>query len=316
MTDPTGRTPRSRRAAAAITVAVCTRNRRETIDACLSSLLEQDHPRDDYEVVVVDDGSTDGTAQIARRRARDEGPRVRVLTQAHEGLSAARNRAVADSDGHLICFLDDDAIASPGWVAAMASAAQRHPGVDCFGGRLLLRLEGRPPRTCGRESLGAALDMGAEEQPVERVKGSNMAIRRSAFERIGPFNPALVWRGDEDNWTHRLHGAGGRAMYVPDALVWHRRLASDLRLRSLLRARFGWGVGQVQYKRETGIAFRPRPELRELRRELAHAVRDRCTGGLLQAAIKAGALWAAATGELRRTPTAAAPAPGPAQPRT
>lgn len=302
MTDPTGRTPRSRRAAAAITVAVCTRNRRETIDACLSSLLEQDHPRDDYEVVVVDDGSTDGTAQIARRRARDEGPRVRVLTQAHEGLSAARNRAVADSDGHLICFLDDDAVASPGWVAAMASAAQRHPGVDCFGGRLLLRLEGRPPRTCGRESLGAALDMGAEEQPVERVKGSNMAIRRSAFERIGLFNPALVWRGDEDNWMHRLIEQGGRALYVPGALVWHRRLASDLRLWKLLRTRFGWGIGQVQYKRETGEPFRWRAEGRALRAALAHAYHDRCAGGLLQASIKLGALWGAFAGELRKPP--------------
>jgi hypothetical protein len=191
----------------------------------------------------------------------------------------------------------------------MVDAAYRHPDVECFGGRLLLRLEGPAPRTCEAESLGATLDLGEDEQTVARVKGSNMAIRRSAFERIGLFNPALVWRGDEDNWLHRLHDEGGRALYVPDGLVWHRRLPSDLKLWPLLKTRFGWGVGQVQFKRETGVPFRPRAELRALRAALAHAYRDRCTGGLLQAAIKVGALWGASFGELRK-PKQAAPSLG------
>lgn len=258
----------------------------------------------------MDDGSTDGTSAIAERFASAHPSLVRYIAQPYAGLSVARNRAITESSGELICFLDDDAEASPGWIRAMVEAADRHADVDVFGGRLVLRLEGRPPRTCDAESLGASLDLGDGEQPIARVKGSNMAIRRAAFERIGLFNPALVWRGDEDNWMHRLEAAGGRALYVPDALVWHRRLPSDLRLWRLLRTRFGWGVGQVQYKRETGVAFRPRAELRELRAALVHAYRDRCTGGLLQAAIKLGALWSAAIGEGRK-PSQDAPSLAP-----
>ncbi len=283
-----------------VTVAVSTRNRQETLGDCLASLLAQDFPKAAFEVIVVDDESTDGTASVAQRFAGDGPPVVRYIRQPYGGLSIARNRAISEGAGDLICFMDDDAEATPGWLRAMVDAADRHPEVECFGGRLLLRLEGRAPRTCEAESLGATLDLGDAEQTITRVKGSNMAMRRSAFERIGLFNPALVWRGDEDNWLHRLHDEGGRAVYVPEGLVWHRRLPSDLRLWRLLRTRFGWGIGQVQFKRETGVAFRPRAELRALRAALAHAYRDRCTGGLLQASIKVGALWGAYFGELRK----------------
>jgi glycosyltransferase involved in cell wall biosynthesis len=283
-----------------VTVAVATRNRQDTIGDCISSLLEQDLPASQYEVIVVDDESTDRTPEIAKRFERDAAPVVRYQSQPYGGLSVARNRAITDGRGDLVCFLDDDAVATPGWLAGMVAAANRHHDVECFGGRLLLRLEGRAPRTCGEESLGATLDLGDEEHAITRVKGSNMAMRRSAFERIGLFNPALVWRGDEDNWLHRLHEQGGRVLYIPDALVWHRRTASDLRLWNLLKTRFGWGVGQIQYKRETEVPFRARVELRNLRNDLVHAVRRRCTGGLLHAAVRLGALWAGYTGELRK----------------
>ncbi len=285
-----------------ITVSVSTRNRQDTLPDCLASLLEQDVPNDAYEVIVVDDDSSDGTGEVAERFVREGPPVVRYIPQTYAGLSVARNRAISEGRGDLICFIDDDAVASPTWLGALMEAVHRHPDVDCFGGRLLLRLEGRAPKTCKRESLGATLDLGSDEHAIERVKGSNMAIRRSAFERIGLFNPALVWRGDEDNWLHRLHAAGGRALYVPEALVWHRRLRSDLRLLTLLKTRFSWGVGQIQYKRETGVRFRPRSEAKELLHSLRHAVRDRCTGGLLQASIKAGALWGGYFGELHKPP--------------
>lgn len=283
-----------------MTVAVATRDREETIAQCLASLVEQTLSKDAFEVIVVDDDSRDRTGEIARALVRDCHPVVRYIRQPYGGLSIARNRAISEGSGDLICFIDDDAEATPNWLEAMVEAADSHPEFECFGGRLLLRLEGRAPRTCGAESLGATLDLGDEPQTITRVKGSNMAMRRSAFERIGLFNPALVWRGDEDNWLHRLHGSGGRTMYVPDALVWHRRLPSDLRLRSLLKTRFGWGVGQIQYKRETGVPFRPRGEARQLLRALKHAYTERCAGGLMEASIKAGALWAGYSGELRK----------------
>jgi glucosyl-dolichyl phosphate glucuronosyltransferase len=295
-----------------VTVAVCTRDRQDTIHQCLASLIAQDFPKDAYEVIVVDDESTDRTAEIATAFATEGPPVVRYIRQPYSGLSVGRNRAISEGNGDLICFIDDDAEATPGWLSAMVAAANRHPDVECFGGKLLLRLEGNAPRTCGKESLGATLDLGDNEQAITQVKGSNMAMLRSAFVRIGLFNPALVWRGDEENWMHRLHEQGGRALYVPLGLVWHRRLPADLRLRTLLRTRFGWGVGQVQFKRETGEPFEPRVEVRALRSALSHTVRDRCTGGLLQAAVKLGALWGAYFGELRK-PKQTAPTLAPSE---
>jgi glycosyltransferase involved in cell wall biosynthesis len=274
---------------------------------CLESLMEQDMSSDSFEIIVVDDGSSDGTAGVVRSFVGEGPPRVRYLHQHYAGLSVARNRAINECGGDLICFLDDDAVASPGWLSAIVAAANRHPDVECFGGPVVLRLEGRAPRTCERESLGGSLDLGAEEQPTTLVKGGNMAIRRAAFARIGLFNPALVWRGDEDNWMRRFSDAGGCALYVPGALVWHRRTASDLRLWRLLKTRFAWGIGQIQFKRETGVAFSPYVELRALRSALGHAYRDRCTGGLLQASIKLGALWGGLFGELHK-PRQSAPA--------
>lgn len=295
-------------------MAVCTRDRQDTIERCLESVVAQEFPKDAFEVIVVDDESTDATPNIARRFVSERPPIVRYIRQPYGGLSVARNRAISEGTGDLICFLDDDAEATPGWIAAMVDAVCRHNDVECFGGRLLLRLEGRAPRTCGKESLGATLDLGDDEQPTELIKGSNMAMRRSAFVRIGLFNPALVWRGDEENWMQRLREQGGRALYVPGAIVWHRRLASDLKLRNLLRTRFGWGIGQIQFNRETGGRFEPSVELRALRNSLVHAVRDRCTGGLLQAAVKMGALWGGYFGEFRR-PKQDAPELAPSEDR-
>lgn len=286
------------------TVAICTRNRARTLPVCLTSVLAQDYPKQSYEVILVDDESTDTTQRIAQQFIRNSSPQLRYIRQPYGGLSVARNRAISEARSDLVCFLDDDAEASPGWVGALIQAAAEHSDVECFAGRLLLRLEGKAPRTCGAESLGAELDEGDEERELDglvtRARGSNLAIRRAAFERIGLFNPALVWRGDEDNWQKRLVEQGGRVLYVPRALVWHRRLKSDLRRRTLLKTRFGWGVGQVQYKRESGVPWTFRKELKVLRKDLRHAYEERCFGGILEAAIRVGALWGAITGELRK----------------
>jgi GT2 family glycosyltransferase len=283
-----------------VTVTVATKNREDTIGDALESLTKLDFPADRYEVIVVDDGSTDATPEIAQRFVSTTAPVVRYIRQDYAGLSVARNRGITEGRGDLFCFMDDDAVAEPTWLEGMVDAADRHPDVDCFGGRIVLRLEGRAPKTCEQESLGASLDLGADEQPVERIKGANMGMRRRAFERIGLFNPALVWRGDEDDWVGRLTAAGGKVLYVPGGLVWHRRTKSDLRLFNLLRTRFGWGVGQVQLRRESGMPIKPRSELRSLKKGLRHFIKDRCTGGLLFAAIKAGAVWGAYSGEFRK----------------
>lgn len=305
MPEPTAWDDNEETRVCAATVAVCTRNRQETIEACLASVVAQDFPKERFEVVIIDDGSSDGTPDIARRFVSDAPPIVRYIRQPHGGLSAARNRAVTEGRGDLICFLDDDAEAVPGWLGAIQAGAESHPDVDCFAGRIRLRLESKAPRTCDRESLAAELDEDSPQHPVTWAKGANMAMRKSAFRHVGLFNPALVWRGDEVDWQRRLKEAGGKLRYLPDALVWHRRLERDLRWTRLLKTRFGWGIGQVQYRREAGEALVYSHELRIIFFALLHAIRRRCPGGLLKAVTHVGAVWAGLRGELHKPRTIA-----------
>lgn len=295
------------------TVAVCTRNRSDVLDECLITLQRQNFPRDRYEIVVIDDGSTDETPRIVDRLADGSSVPLRKVVQSYSGLSNARNRAINESRGDLICFLDDDAVASTGWLAAMVAGADRYPNAEAFAGRLLQRIEGKAPRMCGREKLAAELDEGTAERTTSIAKGANMAMRRSAFERIGLFKPGLVWRGDEEDWHARLFAEGGSMMYLPEALAWHRRTAVDLEPLRLLRTRFGWGVARVQSMRESGVAVDVRQELAKLRAHMKHAVRERCFGGIMHASMRVGTLWAMLRGEARKKRSVApelAQAPG------
>jgi hypothetical protein len=149
-----------------------------------------------------------------------------------------------------VVFVDDDIRASPGWLRALIGAAREHPQVDVFTGPIRPCLEGRGPRTCGREAAPiTSLDLGPKDTWTRYAWGANMAIRRSALERVGPFDVTLEHGGDEQEWQDRLIAApagagatgpasearGGGALYVADAAVDHRRAGADARLGSLAR---------------------------------------------------------------------------------
>src|SRR5712691_371471 len=136
------------------------------------------------EVLVVDDA---GASPEARALAARFGARYEPHTESR-GLNVARNTGVERSDGELVVFVDDDVRVSPGWLAALLGAAREHPDVDVFTGPIRPRLEGRAPRSCGREgSPITTLELGDEDTDARYAWGANMAVRRSALERVGPF---------------------------------------------------------------------------------------------------------------------------------
>ncbi len=273
-------------------VVVRTRNRAATLEVTLRSLVAQDWPASDYEIVVVDDGSTDETPAVVASFADAEGPAVRYARQEHSGAGAARNRGAQTASGDLICYVDDDTQAEVSWLREVASGAARHPDAACFAGRLLLRLEGKPPSTCEREYLAANLDAGNEEQAIDRAIGANMAIRRSALDEVGLFNEALRWQWDETEWVDRLSARGGQIIYLPGAIVWHRRTQAELRRFRLLVDRFGWGRCFPVYARITGQLTPVWPEIRFLLVALLHGLRRRCFGGPLMVSYRLGVLTA------------------------
>src|SRR3954447_8982026 len=255
-----------------------TRGRPEYLAVALASVVETG-----AEIVVVEDGAHDNrTAKLAAQH----GARYVALGRAR-GINVARNAAVAHSSGELVCFLDDDVEVWPGWLDALLAAS----GYEALGGPIRPRLEGSRLRACGREPLPVtALDLGPEDREAEFVWGANMAIRRDAFERIGPFDERLSGAGDEEDWQRRLRAAGGRIAYVAAAGVDHRRNGRDARLPALSRAAYHRGRAARRYDAFKGAPPPLAAELRAVGGCPSHAVRRGCGVGVVLCALTAGRL--------------------------
>ena len=272
---------------AAASIVVPTRDRAGYLRVCLDSILAQevDTP---FEVIVVDDGSTDETPTVAERAG------AKLIRQPARGPNAARNAGVREAEGSLVVLVDDDVEAPPGWLAAYLDGADRHPDADAFGGPVRARFEGRAPRSCGREPAPiTTLDLGPEDREAEFVWGVNMAVRRRAFERLGLFDEDLLQYGEEEEWLTRLRAAGGRVVYLADARLDHRREAGDGRLGILMRGAYVRGQRLRRHDVRRGAPPTFGRELRVLAGCGWHTARYRCPQGLVMGAHSLGRVLAA-----------------------
>jgi glycosyltransferase involved in cell wall biosynthesis len=268
----------------AVTVVVPTRGRAAYLEVTLDSLCSQ-RPRATHEILVVDDGATDATPEVAERFG------VRLIRHGERrSLNAARNTGIREARSDLIAFVDDDVVAPPGWLDAVVEGAERHPEAEALGGPIRARFEGHAPRGCGREDPPiTTLDLGPEDVEATMVWGANFAVRRSAVERIGEFDESLDRaHGDEEDWLLRLRAAGGRIVYLADAGLDHRRSAGDSRLGPLARAAYHRGRGARSSDRRRGQAPGLARELRVLAGCGWHTVRRACPQGLIMGAHSAG----------------------------
>ncbi len=277
-------------------IVIPTRDRPQYLDATLASIV----PGADAlgcEVIVVDDSGT----QSARATALRSGVRY-IAHEQPRGANAARNTGVRETSGELVVFLDDDVIACEHWLQALLAAYERHPDTEVFAGAILPLLEGRPPRSCGREAPPiTTLDLGREDRPARFAWSANMAVRRRAFTRAGEFDASLHGQGEEQEWQERLHVDGGQALYVAKARVMHRRLPADSRLRALARAAYARGAQSRRFDLRRGEAPSIARELITLLGCVGHVIRYRCVSGLTMVAHSGGRLTEALAG--RRVPT-------------
>lgn len=248
-------------------VIVCTRNRSELLEGCLTSIADE-RPTVEWELIVVDNASTDDTAAVVARCAERSGDlRVEYLVEEQLGLSHARNRGVAAAQGDYLLFTDDDVIVQPGWIDALC-AAFAEPDVAAVAGRIAPRWPTPPPRwLSGRHtSILALTDFGddpreltADEVPV----GANMAIRASVLGRSSaPFDTRLGHRGStyfayEEFEVFRQLRAAGRLVYRPDAVVLHRILPERMTWAGMRRATIDNGFGSRRAERLRGTASIP-----------------------------------------------------------
>jgi glycosyltransferase involved in cell wall biosynthesis len=269
----------------AASIVIPTRGRPAYLEVALSSISPQAAGAG-AEVIVVNDGNDVATAAVAQRH------KARVVgLERPSGVSAGRNAGARSARGELIVLIDDDINACPGWLDAFIAGAEANRDYEVFGGPIRAVLEGGGPRACGRESAPiTSLDLGPRDRDAELVWGANMAFRRLAFERVGPFDETLLGCGDEEDWLARYRAGGGRVRYLAAAGVDHRRVAADATVGALARAAYGRGRAARRYDIHRGAAPATAVELRTLAGCGWHIVRRRCANGVVLAAHSAGRL--------------------------
>jgi len=238
-----------------ISVVICTYNRDSAFEDTIRSFLDIRTGEIDHELLLMDNNSSDGTRGIGLRFA-SRFPWIRYVNEPVQGHPHSKNRAIRESRGEVVAFVDDDVYFSPGWLKAIASCFERRPDVSCVGGRVVPHFEVDRPSWVEDEMLWiyGVTRYGEHEReilPPEIPIGCNMAFRRAVFEKIGDFHaalgrkPGILLSGDEDHFLHRLAKAGLRTLYSPDAQVSHRVPASRAS-RDWVVERFYWaGISEV-----------------------------------------------------------------------
>jgi GT2 family glycosyltransferase len=222
-----------------ISVVVCSYNGSRTIRECLDGLLRLEYPN--YEVIVVDDGSTDATPAIVR----EYGFRL-VSMPGNQGLSSARNAGWQAASGSIVAYIDDDAWPDPHWLGYLAVTFQNTPHLGVGGPNI------PPPdddlvARCVADSPGGPTHVLVSDREAEHLPGCNMAFRKAALEAVGGFDPQFRAAGDDVDLCWRLQERGGTLGFHPGAMVWHRRRNS---VRGYWRQQRGYGRAEALLERK------------------------------------------------------------------
>lgn len=222
------------RASHAFSVIICTRNGSERIGGCLDAVIKLEGV--DFETILVDDGSVDGTADLVAERF----PWVKLLRLDPCGLSAARNAGAAVACGEILAFTDDDCMPDREWLLRLDRIFADGRFAAAGGPNL------PPMPRSWREAVvcaapGAPSHVMLDDVEAEHLPGCNLAVTRKAFEAIGGFDPRFHTAGDDVDFCWRLRDAGYRLGFAPGAFVWHWRRPS---IRAFLRQQIGYGAAE------------------------------------------------------------------------
>ena len=216
-----------------VSVVVCSYNGSRTIGACCASLRQLAYPN--YEVIVVDDGSTDSIAAIAAEYG------FRVIRATHGGLSRARNLGLAVADGEIIAYTDDDTEADPHWLTYLAATFMQTEYAGVGGPNLAPGGDGFMADAIAN-APGGPIHVLLSDSEAEHIPGCNMAFRKSCLQEIGGFDPQFRVAGDDVDVCWRLQARGWRLGFSPAALVWHHPRKA---VRAFLKQQLGYGRAEA-----------------------------------------------------------------------
>ena len=253
------------------TVALCTHNHLDRLRRTLADLAAITSPQAPWELLIVDNGCTDGTTEyLASRQWPQPAAAVRVVREEKLGLSNARNRGVAEAAGEYIVFIDDDETPHTDWLCAYERCIERERP-DAMGGAIDVQfVDGDRPAWLQDELLGfiGKLSHGDDTrvltEPSTPIFGGNFGFRKAVFERIGLFDTELGRRGmaniggEDTEIYRRLLATGCKVCWIPDSVIYHRIESVKLRRGYFLDLHFHQGRMEGVRKRGTQSRLPPK----------------------------------------------------------
>ena len=197
-----------------VSVVVCTYNGAQVIRDCMEGLTRLEYPN--FEVIVVNDGSTDQTAQIV-----SEYP-FRLISTENRGLSSARNTGMLAATGEIVAYTDDDARPDPHWLQYLAHSFKKYSFAGVGGPNIAPAGDGLIA-DCVANAPGGPVHVLLSDRVAEHIPGCNMAFRHDVLQEVGGCDPVYRVAGDDVDLCWRVQNAGGTIGFHPSALVWHHR---------------------------------------------------------------------------------------------
>jgi glycosyltransferase involved in cell wall biosynthesis len=255
-----------------LSVIVCTYNREKYIGQCLAHLANQSAEKQLYEVIIVNNNSTNNSESIIYNTIRNyPETRFAYFIEMNQGHTYSRNRGIAESSGEVLAFIDDDAFVGVNYCQTLVTYFKANNSVAAIGGKIIPVYEESEPNWISKYLLPlvASLDLGDKERTMKGAKfpiGANMAFRKSIFNKYGVFDIDLGRRadelegGDEKEIFLRLKKGRELVRYVPDASVEH--IIPPHRLKESYIKGLAIGVGTSEKKRISSQG--PREILRKI----------------------------------------------------
>ena len=215
-----------------VSVVLPTYNRAADLERAVESVLQQTADPRVYEVIVVDNNSTDGTGQVLERLKARYPDQLRTVVERQQGVSYARNAGIATALAPIVAFFDDDVRVAPDWIETIIRVFRESPGTEVIGGKVLPEWGAPPPGwlTPAHWSPLALQDFGDRPMLMSASNprgliSANLACRQSVFQRIGGFSPVFqrvkdaIGSVEDGEWNRRLWAAGLSGLYVPQLLT-------------------------------------------------------------------------------------------------
>lgn len=241
-----------------LSVILCTYNRDRYIYPVLQSIAQGDLPHADYEIVFVNNNSTDNTEAECRRFQADHPDiNLRYFVESRQGLSHARNCGIRNAQGDILVYVDDDALVNPQYLSTYADFFQRNPDAVAAGGPILPQYDGcEEPSWMShytRQLVTGKLYLGEKEREFSKGAypgGGNAAYRKSVFDAVGLFNTDLGRKGnsligaEEKDLFDKMTSRGMHFYYLPTAILYHIIPPKKLTKDYFDRLTYGIGVSE------------------------------------------------------------------------